>query len=90
MVNWNLPELYMYIIDEWADERNIGILARDKNIKCIFFGTYKTEVKMNKVCFFVIKIVTYYKQNITIATKRINIVILHAFLSCQIKKKGFF
>jgi hypothetical protein len=37
---------------------NSGRLARDKKIKCIFIGTYKTEIKKNKVCFFIITIVT--------------------------------
>jgi hypothetical protein len=40
---------------------NFGRLARDKNIKCIFFGTYETVVKINKFCFFIIMIVTNIK-----------------------------
>jgi hypothetical protein len=57
---------------------NFGRLARDKNIKCIFFGTYKTVVKMNKACFLLLRLKQIYKQNIKIAIKGTNIVIVHA------------
>jgi hypothetical protein len=80
----------MYIIDEWADERHCPSLARDKNNKCIFFGTYKTKVKNEQsLGFFIIISVTNIQTVYKIVTKGTNIIV-RAFFPCQIKNNGLF
>jgi hypothetical protein len=56
---------------------NFGRLAK-KKIKCIFSGTYKTVVKLNKVCFYY-NCNKYTNSIIRILTKETYIVIKQAF-----------